>query len=249
MADKETKEAVTDKVVTDAELETKTEIKEEVSEKKDEIKDTKKEIVDAEDQAERSRLGRRLKRQEEQLGNLESKMDAFFTRFESLQSNQAIQTQEADDITEEDVRKYRLLSKKERDAQEKYSQEYTSSFRKIGIKDDADEVDQVWDEMYKNFNDVRTGDPKLDAEMNYAKAKASVISKKFATVKPKANVRGERSSVSTNLNVTTHQQESEEKDVELDEYAKEFVAKTGMKKESYTAALKGETPVHLVSKR
>ncbi len=249
MTDEETKEAVTDKVVTDAELESKTEIKEELSEKKDEIKETKKELEDADDHAERSRLGRRLKRQEEQLSNLESKMDAFFTRMEGLQRQPATQDINEEELTDEDLRKYNLARKKEKQAEERYSQNYTSNFRKIGIKDDADTMDDVWDEMYAHFNNVVTGDPSVDAEINYAKAKASLLTKKMATVKPKANVKSERSATSTNLNVQTHQEVKEDKDVELDADAKEFVAKTGMKIESVREALKGEAPIHLQSRK
>jgi hypothetical protein len=71
----------------------------------------------------------------------------------------------------------------------------------------------------------------------------------LAAVKPKANVKGQRDTASTNLNITTRQEDTEEKEVELDEFAKEFVAKTGMKKESYKEALKGEAPIHLQSRK
>ncbi len=44
--------------------------------------------------------------------------------------------------------------------------------------------------MYENFNKVHTGDPEIDARINYAEAKAALVEKNMA--KPKINLKQEK---------------------------------------------------------
>ena len=262
----ESKESVASKGVTDKELdsasEKKVELEQEIKEVKEELKETEVEVKEPSEelteQQERSRLGRRLKRLEERLGQFDEKIDTVLSRFDQIPRDKTETPNWEEPIgeglpevvtTPQDVLKVlRADRKKEQDAQIKYEQFYAKKFRSFS-KDDPDNYDEVFKEMFDNFNEVRTGNPLIDAELNYAKAKAAVFAKKTANPKvPKPNVKGEKSTVSTNLSVESRETSTPKKIPELDEYAKEFMQKVGMSEESVAEALKGETPIHLRGK-
>ena len=83
-------------------------------------------------------------------------------------------------------------------------------------------------------------------ELNYNKAKSSLLAKKMA--KPKVPGRHEKAE-GTSLSVKSQTDKSESSDVELDDFAKEYVKKTGTSEESIKAALKGEPGAHLMGIR
>lgn len=217
----------------------------------------KKEIDDEEpDQQERTRLGRRLKRMEEQFGQIIDKIDTLGSRQYVLPKDA---TETGDDLPEyvatgKDVadvvkRMYPKLKKedleKEQSDKEKYESGYVNNFRKLGLKD-GDLYEEIFNEMFTNFNNTHTGDPTVDSRINYAEAKASIMAKKVATPnKQKSTTKGERTQDSMDLSVTTRETTHVSEMPPLDDFAKEFMAKTGMKDESAKAALAGDSPIHL----
>jgi hypothetical protein len=217
------------------------------------------------DPRERSNLGRKVKRLEDELTNFNSKMDTLLSRLTSPQP-QYQQEDEVPDIisTSEDVLKllkspkgkeaYKTLREdeaKERETQkEEYERKYFIASEKM--KDDNPDMHkEIFDEMLKNFNLVRTGTPEIDAELNYIKAKASLLSKRMAApAKPKPpNVKGDKNAIPAGLNVGSTNDAERGQEINLDADALEFLKKTGMSMDSAKSALKGDVPMHLVNKR
>lgn len=210
-----------------------------------EKKETKPETPEQQEQRERSNLGRKVKKLEETLLEMNEVLQELRTQRQAA-NNPARENELPEYVsTPDDVE--RILSARERKQQqerEKYQSTYAKTFREVG-KEDPELYEEVFNEMFAHFNEVRTGDASVDAELNYARAKASVLAKKTAQPRPKANVKGEKTAASTNLSVESKAEEGSVADIQLDDAAKEFIAKTGMKPESIKDALKGEVPIHL----
>ena len=224
------------------------------TEKKEETKVTvKKEEIEPEEQAERSRLGRRVKKLEDMLTDMGGKIDQLVSTPQRLTMQDSRNTfVEEDDFpeiisTREDFKKaYSAQKKNEEKERQNYETGYLRKLRELGGQN-PDLHKEVVDEMMANFNVRYSDNPDLDAKLNYAEAKAALFSKRTAPTRP--NVRGEKSQVSTNISVSTREEPSASAPLELDEHAKDFMRITGMKEDSAKEALKGETPMHLSSKR
>ncbi len=256
----ESKEAVVDKKITDADLdsasEEKAEIQEEIKEVKEELKEVEGEELSREEQLERTRLGRRLKRQEERLSNLDEKIDRILDNLErSPREREFIEKEEELPelvTTQDDVRKIlRDEKKRETQGKQRYENDYEKSFRRAGgtdAKADINFYNEIANEAYENFNQVFTGNPTVDAELAYNKAKASLLAKKTASTKKeiKANVKGEKSEISTNLSVGSREESKRVASVELDEHAAAFVKSIGKDASWASEALRGDTPLNLV---
>jgi len=214
----------------------------------------KKEVIEEEepDQQERTRLGRRLKRMEDQFGQIMDKIDTI-----STQRQQYVPPPDAN-VTGDDLPEYvatgqdvvkvlGVYEKKRAKEQEQYEQGYIQNFRKMGGRD-GDYYEEIFNEMQTNFNIKHTGDPLIDSRINYAEAKASIMAKKIAPPKKKDATRGERPE-SSDLSVSTRETSRASDMPVLDDFAKEFIAKTGMKEDSIKGALSGEAPIHLAKVR
>jgi hypothetical protein len=195
------------------------------------------------EQKERSNLGRKVKKLEDTLEQMNEAIQ------EMRSQRQAPQTAQEDlpeyISTPGDVEKYLTLrERKQKEERDRYQSVYAKTFREVG-KEDPEMYEEIFNEMFEHFNVVKTGQAEVDAELNYARAKASVFAKKTSQPKPKANVKGKEPAGSTNLSVDSRAETTSGPEIELDDYAKEFMAKTGMKPESVKDALKGEIPIHL----
>ncbi len=272
MTDPEKKEeAVTDKTVTDTDLsETWDQInkgEEQVVETRVEpevvVKPPEEEPEEPTDHGERSRMGRRIKRTEDMLDRILTKLDSinYPTDRDTRRGREPIVGEEVPEVvsTPEDVE--RVINARDRKIQEeqgRYEQGYISTLNKIrpknlDVKEETEIHEATLDLMekeWKVFGLRRSDYPNLDAELNYSKAKAAILSRKMASPKPiKPNVKGERPVVSTNLSVSTSTETSTSTGLPpLDEFAADFVKRTGMKEESVREALKGETPINLAKR-
>lgn len=250
----EVKDSVTDQTVTDTDSAYEEEVKQETTGK--EVVSEPREKPEPEDQRERSRLGREVKGLKDTVASLKEDLGAVLSKLDRLGPKREVisQGEDSEEIpefiqTREDFLKAnRALRRIEQKEQKKYEDVYVHKIRSLGSQN-PDVHKEIFDEMMANFNNVITGDPEYDADLNYTKAKAALLSKKIASAKPKPNVRGKETVPSTNLSVESREETRESSTPELDEFAEEFRKKTGMKDESIKAALAGETPVHLVGKR
>ena len=237
----DTKESVTTDVVTD-ELETAADAllgKEITKEGRVEAKPKTEEETD--EHKERSQLGRKVKKIEDTLTDLSQKLDTYFSNL-----NRPVVSEKGNELPEyistpDDLDKHLdARERKRREATGKYEGAYGVEMRKIGGKDSEEVSSEVLKEVFtldSPFNRYITGNPATDARINYAEAKAAIVSKKIAVSKPKPNVKGEKPPGSTNLNVSTGEPESSVGEIQLDDFAQSFVTSTKMKDESVRSAL------------
>ena len=185
-----------------------------------------------------TKLGRRVKGLETTLAEMNQKLDAFLSRSEAHDKEPVKENEDLPEIvsTPEDVFKVnRFLKKKEQEEQKIYSSNYLNIFRSLGSRD-QELYAEIYDEMIKNFNVRYSDDPQADARINYAEAKAALLSRKFAPLKP--NVKGKKSGIPTDLGVESREEPSSTEAIHLDDLAKDFVKSTGMKEESIRESLK-----------
>jgi len=235
---------------------TQPEISESAQKIVEEAKEVKEEIEEEPlDQKERTKLGRKVERIEDTLNTFLEKMDTFLevqTRSQSSRDKEPEEELPEVVSTSSDVFKVldtweRKKAERVQTEKENYEKGYLKRFRQLQTED-PDSSEEVFKEMFEHFNVARTGNSEVDAELNYAKAKASLLSRQGPR-KAKPNVRSETPGVSTDMSVESKSSSSRTKNIDLDPFAKEFVEKIGMKPEEIEAALSGETPLHLVKSK
>ena len=200
------------------------------------------------DNAERSQLGRRMKRVEESLGTLsvlEQKLSKIAELIEprttsydpfEAQPRNAGPTEEMPQYinTPEDFRKFQEIERKKEEAfNERYSKGYVGYVKSRGLRD-ASTPPEIHAEVEKellvtgiNRYMRHTGNPIKDAEINYGLAKAEVLSRKYFTDANKPNVRGDRANPPAGVTAATRTAVPATPKVELDEYARKFVSALG----------------------
>lgn len=222
-----------------------------LEEEKVEKEELQKEVEEPEDQRERSQLGRRVRRVEDSLTTILSKLDSALERREpnyNIPSSQQTSSSFDNDVPEvittyDDFKK---AQKKYRDDETKEQRKYEENyFRKLDQlrTENSDLHQETVDEMMANFNVKHSGDANVDAELNYSKAQTSLLKKKVGTIKPK--VKGEKLTSSTNLSVESRETSATTSEPQLDEFASEYAKKVGMNGESVKKALAGEIQPHL----
>jgi len=219
-------------------------------------------LAEGDDNASKSRLGRKVKNLEESNKKLEDmlakaleKLDSFATRQqEAAVKEPAAQTASGTDeeempetiITPEDLERYNRV--KQRRA-EKSLATYQTQYRELFMKNAADDPDfqDVLKFVQSNpaYNKIITDNPVIDVALNYERASKAVLkgklvelAKKNAT--PKVPVANEDASeVPTGIGVTTRATSTQKAAPVLDSFAKDFIAKTGMSEAEVADALAG----------
>lgn len=167
--------------------------------------------------AERSKLGRKVKSLEDQIGKLTS-----------LLEKQEEDEEEDEEIilTPKELPKYlEKIEEKKKAEHAQYEKDYTGEFAKLGADDTNFQV--VWEEMVNNHNSVITGDPSIDAQMNYLKAKNTLLQRNT----PENKLKGKGKEANTNINVPTKMKDKENKPIKLDPEAEEFAKRMGLSEE------------------
>lgn len=145
------------------------------------------------DNRERSKLGRQLAKEREKTSALEARIAAMEARFLAAQQ-QAQHPQQQLDIPEyittpADLEKYMAAKTA---IQTQVKAQYEQVYRAVvgGLKQEGGELhEEIFKEMMQNYNVIRTGDPRHDAETNYAKAQAAVLRRMASGSSP---LRGEK---------------------------------------------------------
>lgn len=135
------------------------------------------------DHATKTRLGRKVKKLEEvmvtkdEFNQLMSKLDTFMTRPVEIQVSTEQNTEMPEYVaTPDDVEKViQARENRIRSEQDTYQRAYVSQM--VSMSQGNDAHDDIVKEMMTNFNVRRTGNPQIDAELNYANAKAAVLSR------------------------------------------------------------------------
>jgi len=136
------------------------------------------------DNAERSRLGRKVKHLEETIVNLTSQLETQTKLLQSLvermSPKESAKEEDEEEVitTKKDV--LRVLTeaeKKKMEEKARYENNYVKTFQSLLMQED----DGIRSDIYKTWNDkynvVFTGDPVRDAEIGYLKAKVDVLSR------------------------------------------------------------------------
>jgi hypothetical protein len=273
MSDEEKPKADADEVtvitptVTDAELDAAAEgrvLETVLEEKKDEgipgpkiqLDKTPEELAAEEEHKERSRLGRKLARVEEELleqrkqtNELMEILRGQFVKKEEVKPNFPEYI-----TTPQELEQY--LSYRDEEKLKK-TQEYHSGYRKtvFGFKGNDPEVHgDILKEMDANFKDILTGNPNLDAEINYSKAKAAYYAKLASSRKigKEIPLNRNKEEVATGLSGTSRVTMKETVLPKLDPVAQEYVdylRSKGKKEEEIAAfvksSLEGEAPAYI----
>lgn len=172
--------------------------------------------ISPEENAERSRLGRRLSRQEQEISSMKDTLERLLSVMERKETSNAYE-EEIDPDEPLTLRKQELLRRKEQENSEFYKRDYIRTIH--GMMDTGGEMhDSIVEELLTNVSIYPThtnhSNPIKDASINYRLAEANILKKKVG-IKP--NVRGE-STKGAGLS-TDVKSGSSTKKVQLDEYA------------------------------
>ncbi len=209
-------------------------------------------------QDERSGFGRRLSAMEKDAQDRNDRLESVLNRIESLTGNSRSNsaTEDVDDvdddvpITKSEIRKM-LREDKESEIKEtsRYSQNYLRQFNKLGRMEDPEYYDSIFKEMEKNFNNKLTGNPMVDAELNYDKAEKALLKKTLASSIRKNPLKGNKPDGALGVGGdTTTVTKGSFVLPKLDEHATAFMAyakKNNMSEKRIEKALSGETPANL----
>uniref|UniRef100_A0A6M3KZ82 Uncharacterized protein n=1 Tax=viral metagenome TaxID=1070528 RepID=A0A6M3KZ82_9ZZZZ len=218
---------------------------------------TAAEIAAEEEHRERSRLGRKLAKVEEELLEQRKQTNELM---ELLRTQMPRKEEDKPNIPEyittpqelEQYLEYRDQTKM------KKQQEYHGLYRKtvfgFKVNDNAEIHAEILKEMDANFNTIPTGNPIIDAELNYNKAARAYYAKLAATKKVEKQIplKGGESEVPTGLSGTSRVNAKEAALPKLDSVAQEYVdylRSKGKKEEEITAfvksTLEGEAPAYI----
>lgn len=221
--------------------------KEEPDENKKPEKDEKSKLAELEEENHRLRsaMGR--------LQSMQSKIDSLEAKIASSKVADPDMDEEHDKLiaTRDDVL---AVLKEAKETESRTEKQYVDTARAtlidVGLQyNDLD--DETYVEIHKDAEAKwkrETGDPKLDARINFTEALSRYYKKQRDSVMEKKNP--------LNKNLETKEEAlggptetsvklKHDKVPELDDYAKEFVEKMGMKPETVAGALKGDMPMYL----
>ncbi|HUS89946.1 MAG TPA: hypothetical protein VMW91_11410 [Desulfosporosinus sp.] len=183
------------------------------------------------DQGERSNLGRKVKKIEDSVASLVSKLDQYFSQPPQPSQFQAPTYQQPQEPPEEeiistaaDVRRV-LAGERERETntRKQYEDGFIREVQGLG-NENPDLHNDILHEMFNvpnsPYNQYRTGDPRADAAWNYSRAMASVFKRKAG--KPQQPVNPPIPP--TGISVGTQGSPSNHPQVQLDEHAQKFLS-------------------------
>lgn len=190
-------------------------------------------------QRENSRLGRKFKQLEEQLGSVQNTFQDTVSRLEQLIArgngtpNDAMPdiVSTADDV----IRVVNANKIKEQQAEQvernKYQQNYRFQLSKLGENETHHE--SIVDTMlrHEEFNRIHTGDPNVDVQLNYARAKVSVLERLNGQPPPPAGT------APSALGVTGKSATSHKAPIKLSPDAQRYAERMGMNAEDVSKAL------------
>lgn len=216
------------------------------------------------DNADKSRIGRRLSKFEQRFNETLNRLDEFMRNSQPnpvLQPPVFQQSQVFQQPTQEEIPEYvttpaeleKYLQYRERvsaQADVAYQGNYRANLQVLS-RLNPDISQEVIDEMMAHFNVRHTGNPVVDSNLNFANAKASVLSKRLAQAKtaPEPGAFRSETGQATAVSSTTRVQPPKQDIPKLDEFAQDFIRRTGMSDESVKAALTGDTPVQFGRRR
>lgn len=194
------------------------------------------------DPRERTALGRKVKGLELEIARLNQLLSTQKAPASNPPQDNDEETPEFI-TTPDELEKYLAIREKRKQAEvQGYQMGYGQRFLEIGQDDPM--YTEVEQEMMSNFNRRETGNPAIDAELNYHRARAAVLSKKLSTpppashpqAAPKIPGKGDKPQGS-GVTIASRNSKPASAPPPLDEFAADFIRRTGMREESVREAL------------
>jgi len=205
------------------------------------------EPAEPEDNGERSKLGRKVKfledmvtQQNETIRNLQPVVEQPTNEFED----------DEDPVTRGDIEK--IIERREaaqRQQIETYNQNYNHGLIKLGLDLEESEHVATVKAVEKILNPSRTGNPEVDAELNFLKARSIVLEGKIKeNAKPKNPLNKNKETTPENLGggADTKTASKTHRMPKLDSAAQDFVKSSGWDADKVKGILSGDTPLNLV---
>ena len=203
--------------------------KEEKGQKKEE-----EEVEEPEDNATRSKMGRRLSGLEQQIEYLTAELKA------ANEKKDVVTGEDEPDgdmpMTRNEIRDYiNEADNKKKDVKRAYDNDYIRHAMAITDKLEAEEANEILKEMDNNFNGQYSDNGAADAEKNFYKAKIAVLEDASGKKNPlKGNT---KSKVPTGVSGGDKVIEKEYKMPKLDEHAQDLIASSNFTEEQIKDAL------------
>lgn len=182
--------------------------------------------------AERSRLGRKVKSLEETVQALMQKLETVAVT-DIKAPEEKIEAEEEEEFiptTKKELEEF-LEHREERKKKQNidYETKYIAVVNNLGLEEDDTAHEAIVEEMMKNFNVRYSNDPARDAEINYLKAERAYLKKQMAAVASTERTNplkgnGKPVPVGGDTKVTKKKVALPK----LDKYAEEFARDTGM---------------------
>jgi hypothetical protein len=205
--------------------------------------------AEPDDNDERSMLGRKVKAIGDQLDTFSNQLAPILARFD----NPEVEGEEDDIITTKaDVIKVLRTENEQATAKKAvYAKTVESALIDIGLAEGLDEDTHiaVFKDAQANWNG-KTGNAAIDAELNFKDALIRHNRKEMKKASLPVNPLEKNKDKEEDLGGPAETAVKPKKVAvpEMDDYAKDFVTKTGMKPESVAEALTGDAPTYLLGK-
>jgi hypothetical protein len=192
-----------------------------------------KEVLTPGQQKERVEFGRRTAKRldtiEQTIADRFSRTEETMTRLEQMLSERLAPPppEERDESEEAEYQRHKKFRDREAREQITYEQGFRKTIDQIKEKD-AVLHKEIFDEMFTNFNSKVSGNPGVDAELNYIKAKASLMAKKLSIAEKGRSNSGNRNLGPTGLSIGSRTGEQGEPDVVLSADAEAYAKARGL---------------------
>ena len=219
----------------------------EPEQEQEQVPEAPKEKPEPEDNAERSRLGRKVKYLEEKLQDALTVID----RLGKHGGGEEEENFEEDFIptSRADLDRYLDYREKQRDrAAKEYENNYKATVGRMGLDLDDSEYNEVLKEMLENHNVKRSADPEVDAQMNFYAAQSALYRKKLAEAGRKRNPLEKNKDVAPPPGGPIGSQNAGKSKPlpQLDPIAADFAKRVGLSEDSINKALSGDAPAYLL---
>lgn len=216
--------------------------------------------AEPEDNTVRSELGRKVKEQGETLQAFMDSITGAIDEIKTMVTKPVVEEEEDDDepvfLTKAQFRQQirdsvATLTKEQQEGNRKYERGYMTKVAELTSGMSDEEKAEVSKELFENkdINVKRSGNPKIDAEINFLKAQTNVLRRQAIVSKKPVNPL-DKNKDNPDLPLggpsgTRNQETKSEKIVKLDPEAAKFAKASGMTDEEVQEALSGPMPTYL----
>jgi hypothetical protein len=187
------------------------------------------------DNADRSRMGRKMKTMMENMETMQAKLDALTPVQAATEDEDGGELLTRAEAREETRKTIAAMNQENEAATLKYEMAF---MQHVGSMGEGDEHEAIVEEMLTNYNTKATGDPNTDVELNYAKATAAFYKSQIGKTPARTNpVKGAAPSGALGVSSTATVPKKAVAMPKLDADLQDFVNNQGMSADSVKEAL------------